>query len=74
MNFFKFVIALRPGTILYDKTTDQLLISCGCKSYIHRLGYGLSLKTALPRGATLIPTELTNVKNLRNFTIVGRLK
>jgi hypothetical protein len=71
MNFFKFVIALRPGTILYDKTTDQLLISCGCKSYLYRLRYGLSLKTALTFG---YPLELTNVKNLRNFTIVGRLK
>lgn len=75
MNFFKFLRALIPGTVLYDHTTDQLLISCGCMSYPYRLYNGLVLRTEehglLPRP---IKTQLSHVKNLSNYTIIGRMK
>lgn len=80
MNFFKFLKALVPGTVLYDITTDQLLISCGCKPWYHRLIHGLVLKTEFdhtfkhlkPKHQT-VKLELSRVKNLYNFEIIGAI-
>ena len=80
-NFFKFIKALTPGTILYDRSFNHLFISCGCKPWYHRLVYGLTLRTEIehtfkriiPKQQT-VKIELKNVKNLRNFDIIGRLK
>ena len=87
MNFLKFLRALAPGTVLYDITTNQLLISCGCRPLYKRFFKGLVLKTeiVLPWGCSVIgrdvvPKDVTleieqvNVKNLRNFTIIGNVK
>jgi hypothetical protein len=87
INFFKFLRALTPGTILYDKTTNHLLISCGCKSYVYRFFFGLNLKTEVITRIKVDDTidlfplvysskkiELTRVTNLNNYTIIGNLK
>lgn len=80
-NFLKRVKALKAGTILYNRTTDQLLISCGCKPMLYRLIFGLNLKTEIYHQfkSDMIPNqrvkiEITGVKNLANFTIIGSMK
>lgn len=86
MNFFKFLRALKPGTVLYDKTTNHLLISCGCKPLWYRFIFGLNLKTEhrIPIRVVsntgvavhyeIVKIELTNVMNLSNYEIIGSMK
>jgi len=74
-NFFKFLRALVPGTVLYDHAHNQLFVSCGCESLFYRFFFGLNLKSEM-HGITMEPVkiELIRVKNLRNFTIIGKMK
>ena len=66
-NFFKFLRASRPGTILYWH--GMLLISCGCQPLYKRLVYGLTLKSKVASH----DIELVKVRNLRGMTIIGKL-
>lgn len=69
MNFFKFLKALRPGTVIYWDTANMILISCGCQPLYKRILYGLTLKSELLG----YKVELAKVHNLKGMTIIGKL-